>query len=103
MEGLRKRIANGADQLVEVGGEASGLIVLSVTGDLVCWTRYAGGVVTGGPKRRIKTIRAVMAWIEQAAKGAGCKQHRICGRDWSRLFPDYSPFEGFPNGMTKEL
>jgi hypothetical protein len=103
LEGLHKRLAEGTDSLVSVSGGASGLIVLQVTSDLVLWTRYAAGFVDGGPKQRVATMRQVVERLETVARQAGCKEHRICGRDWSRIFPDYRPFEGQRNGLSKEL
>jgi hypothetical protein len=103
LEGLHKRLAEGTDSLVGVSGEASGLIVIQVTTDLVLWTRYAAGFVAGGPKQRLRTIRQIAEHIETVAREAGCKEHRICGRDWSRILPDYRPFEGHRNGLSKEL
>lgn len=103
LEGLHKRLAEGADNLVSVSGEASGLIVLQVTTDLVLWTRYAAGFVEGGPKQRLRTLRHIVEHIETVAREVGCKEHRICGRDWSRILPDYRPFEGHRNGLSKEL
>lgn len=103
MEGLHKRLAEGTDSLVAVRGGAQGLIVLQVTSDLVLWTRYAAGFVSGGPKQRVATMRQVVERLETVAREAGCKEHRICGRDWSRILPDYRPFEGQQNGLSKEL
>jgi hypothetical protein len=103
LEGLHKRLAEGTDSLVAVSGEASGLIALQVTSDLVLWTRYAAGFVEGGPKQRLRTIREIVGHLETVARDAGCREHRICGRDWSRILPDYRPFEGHRNGLSKEL
>jgi hypothetical protein len=103
MEGLHKRLASGADSLLQITGPGRCLMVLEVTNDLVCWTKYLAGTIEGGPKARLETMRAAVAHIEKFAREAGCTAHRLCGRDWSAILPDYQPFDGHPNGLTKEL
>jgi hypothetical protein len=104
LEGLRKRLAAGADSLLEVAGPGHCLIVLEVSSDLVCWTKYLAGTIEGGPKARLAIMRQAIEHIEAVARAAGCTEHRLCGRDsWARILPDYRPFEGHPNGLTKEL
>ena len=103
MEGLHKRLAAGADSLFEISGPGRCLLVLEVASDLVCWTKYLAGTIEGGPKARVALIRAAVEHIETVAKAAGCTEHRLCGRDWARILPDYKPFEGLRNGLTKEL
>ena len=103
MEGLHKRLASGADSLLEITGPGRCLMVIEVASDLVCWTKYLAGTIEGGPKARMAIIRAAIEHIEAVAKAAGCTEHRLCGRDWARILPDYRPFDGHRNGLTKEL
>lgn len=103
LEGLHRRLESGADVLLEITGPGYCLLGLEVTSDLVCWTKYLAGHINGGPKARAEIIRSAVSHIENVAKAAGCTEHRICGRDWSRVLPSYSPFEGFRNGLKKEL
>lgn len=103
MEGLHKRLASGADGLLEVTGPGRCLMVIEVTDDLVCWTKYLAGTIEGGPKARIAIMREAVRQIETLARNAGCTEHRLCGRDWSAILPDYQPFDGHRNGLKKEL
>lgn len=41
--------------------------------------------------------------IETMAREAGCHELRIAGRDWSKIFNDYEPYEGPRNGIRKVL
>lgn len=93
----------GPDVLLRVTGDAHGFIVIEVTEGRALWTKYAGGKVHGGPKRRAEVMRAMAQHIEDMARQAGCIEHRICGRDWSFLLPEYEPFEGRTNGLRKGL
>lgn len=103
MEGLRKRLVEGADQLVEVTGPGRCLMVIRVSDELVCWTKYLSGHIEGGPKARLAIMRDVVRHLENVARDAGCTEHRLCGRDWSTILPDYEPFDGLRNGLKKEL
>lgn len=103
LETLRKRLLNGMDHLFELSGEARGYMALQLGDDLTCWIKCAAGHVEGGPKRRVQTIREIMAHIESVAKNAGCSEIKICGRDWSKVLTDYEPFDGFRNGISKRL
>lgn len=103
LEGLHNRLARGADGLLEITGPGRCLMVLEVTPDGVCWTKYLAGKIAGGPKTRVAIIRAAVAHLEKIAREAECTEHRLCGRDWSRLLPDYLPFEGQRNGLRKGL
>lgn len=105
LRGLYDRLQAGAALLFEASGDANGLWVISVVEDagLVAWTTAIVGVIDGGPKRRLRTMREAVGAIERVAREAGCKAHRICGRDYSRLFPDYRPYEGARNGLEKVL
>ncbi len=103
IEGLHRRLAAGAESLLEITGPGHCLMVIELTNDLVCWTKYLAGHIEGGPKARIAIIRTAIEHIEAVAKAAGCTEHRLCGRDWSRLLPGYEPFVGFRNGLRKGL
>ena len=103
MEGLHRRLLSGADSLLEITGPGRCLMVIEVTNELVCWTKYLAGTIEGGPKARIAIMRGAVAHIEKFARDAGCTAHRLCGRDWSTILPDYTPFDGHPNGLNKEL
>lgn len=103
MEGLHRRLASGADSLLRISGPGDCLMVIELTSDLVCWTKYLAGRIEGGPKARIAIMRGAVRHIETFAREAGCRAHRLCGRDWSAILPDYTPFDGHPNGLTKEL
>lgn len=102
-EGLRKRLEASSDHLFEIHGPGRCFVVLEVTGDFVCWTKFLGGRIAGGPKERLRVIRDAVAHIERVARDAGCKEHRLCGRDWRRILPDYLPVAGFPNELRKDL
>jgi hypothetical protein len=103
LEGLHKRLAAGADSLLEISGPGRCLMVIELTNDLVCWTKYLAGTIEGGPKARLAIMRGAVRHIETVARNAGCIEHRLCGRDWSAILPDYRPFDGHPNGLSKEL
>ena len=78
-------------------------MVIEVTDGLACWVKYVAGNITGGPKARVAVFRAVMARMEAVARDAGCTEIKLCGRDWSRILPDYSPCEGRLNCIRKGL
>jgi len=105
MRGLYERLSAGAAILFEVGEGAKGLWVVSVVEEdgLVAWTTAIAGRIDGGPKRRLAAMREALGAIENVARAAGCRAHRICGRDYSRLFPDYAPYAGARNGLEKVL
>ncbi len=103
LEGLHKRLANGTDRLLHISGPGEALMVIEVTGDLVCWVKYLAGRIAGGPKARVAIMRHAVARIEAVARSAGCLEIRLCGRDWSALLTDYAPFDGNRNGLRKAL
>lgn len=103
LDGLHKRLAEGAESLLEITGPGHCLMVVEVTNDLVCWTKYLGGHIEGGPKARIAIMRGVVRHLETHARAAGCTEHRLCGRDWSKILRDYQPFDGPRNGLRKVL
>lgn len=110
MEALRKRLTTpregstfGLDQLLRLSGEADCFMVIEVSDSLVFWIKGLAGAIHGGPKAKVRTIRGTVAFMEQMARGAGCREVRLCGRDWSKLLPDYEPFDGLRNGLRKVL
>lgn len=103
MEVLRQRLLNGMEWLFHITEGANCFIVLEIGPDLCCWVKCLAGSVEGGPKRRAMTIRRGMQHIEQVARDAGCTEIKLCGRDWSSIFPEYTPFDGFRNGIRKGL
>jgi len=103
MEGLHKRLASGADSLLAISGPGQCLMVIEVTSDLVCWTKYLAGSIEGGPKARIAIMRAAVRHLETVARDAGCIEHRLCGRDWQRILPEYTASDGHPNELRKVL
>jgi hypothetical protein len=106
LAGLYQRLINGSACLFEVNDGASGLWVISLAeeGDnLIAWTTAIAGRIDGGPKRRLAEMRHALRALERTLKIAGVKAHRMCGRDYSRLFPDYQPYAGARNGLQKEL
>ena len=101
--GLYGRFLDGTALLFEVGEGAQGLWVVSISDDdgLVAWTTAIAGQIEGGPKQRLASMRHAVAALETTLKQAGIKAHRICGRYWGRVLPDYTPFEGARNGLEK--
>ena len=103
MEGLHRRLASGADNLLEITGPGRCLMVIRVDDDLACWAKYLAGTIEGGPRARVSVMRAAVRHLEMVARDAGCSEIRLCGRDWQRILPDYEPFDGLRNGLKKEL
>lgn len=105
LHGLRKRLLERSALAFEVSEGAAGLWIVSLGEDdgLVAWTTAIAGKIEGGPKARVAAIRNAVAALENTLKQAGVKAHRICGRDWSAILPDYLPYAGARNGIEKEL
>lgn len=106
LEGLRQRLLGGSAMAfrVLVGGDGLWVVSADQEGpELILWTVAIAGRIEGGPKARLMAMRAALEAIEKTGRLAGCAAHRICGRDYSRLFPDYAPFEGARNGLEKRL
>jgi hypothetical protein len=86
------------------GGEA--MLVLETfeeDGRMICGVFQLEGRLQLPPKAWLRTIRNEMAKIERIAAAAGCAELRLRGRDWIRIFPNYEPWPGFPNGLRKRL
>jgi len=105
VQSLYDRLTQGSALLFEVEDGAQGLWVVTLDEDdgLVAWTTAIAGKIEGGPKARLSLIREAVGAIENVAKLAGCKAHRICGRDWNRILPEYTPFSGAKNGIERKL
>lgn len=103
--GLYGRLLDGSALIFEVSEGAQGLWVVSIVEDdgLVAWTTAIAGQIEGGPKQRLASMRHAVSALETTLKQAGVRAHRICGRDWSRILPSYTPFEGARNGLEKRL
>lgn len=72
-------------------------------GKLCCWACFIAGKVDGGPRQFLRTMREIMAGLEFHVKQAGCAEMRIGGRDWSRVFPDFSVADPATNELRKVL
>lgn len=70
---------------------------------VICGVLQLTGKVNLPPKAWVRFMRDELAKLEQVARNAGCKELRMAGRRWSRIFPDYSPLEGKTNGIRKVL
>jgi len=106
MDGLYGRLMDRSSLLFHGSDGAEGLLVVSVDdegGDLIASTIAIAGRFIGGPKARLGLMRQGIRAIEDVARIAGCKEHRIAGRDYSRFFSDYEPLHGPRNGLTKRL
>jgi hypothetical protein len=74
----------GAAHFVTWGGNVCGTDVPAL------WVLYAGGKVNGGPKRRLATMRAVLAEIEGHARAVGCAEVRVEDRPtWGVVLDGY--------------
>lgn len=89
------RVPNGMARLA--------LQVFEEDGRVICGIYHLEGHLFLRPKAWLRTMRAEMTRIEGLAKNAGCEELRLCGRDWSRIFPDYEPLGGLKNGLRKVL
>lgn len=102
---LYSRLIEQSALAFEVSDGAAGLWVVSLVDDdgLVAWTTAVTGKIDGGPKARLATIRSAVAALENTLIEAGVTAHRICGRDWSAILPEYTPYAGARNGIEKRL
>lgn len=106
LESVRKQLLNGSAVLFEVTHGGKGLWLVSLGDDggkLVAWTTAIAGSIDGGPKRRLAVMRHALNSLELVLRNSGVTSHRICGRDYSRMFPGYRPLAGSPNGLEKVL
>lgn len=70
---------------------------------LVCGITDLRGEINVRPKLWLRIVRDQLRQIEQFAKESGVSEIRLGGRNWSRVLPDYEPFEDIPNGLRKRL
>lgn len=106
VQSLYDRLMDGSSLLFEAADGAIGYWVVSLDMDgdeMIAWTTAIAGKISGGPKQRVETIRVAVNALEQTLVNAGVTAHRICGRDWSAVLPDYLPYEGARNGLEKRL
>ena len=111
VQSLYHRLINGTALLFRVSDGANGYWVVSLDSEvnqngvdeLIAWTTVIAGQIDGGPKRRLSVLREAIAVIENVARIAGCSAHRICGRDYSRVFQHYAPYSGAKNGLEVRL
>ena len=111
MPTLHSRLMSGRALLFQVSDGANGYWVVSLdsevnqngVNELIAWTTAIAGRIDGGPKSKVATIRHAVATLEAVLADAGVKAHRICGRDWSRVLPEYVPYDGARNGLERRL
>lgn len=85
---------------------ASGVIVLDVFEDdgMLCFgITQLVATIDYPPRRWLRLVRSAVDELSAWASSAGCKEIRMCGRDWSRIFPDFEPMSGLRNGLRKAL
>lgn len=96
METVRLKLFNGSMGLASVhvdNGAGLAVIEPGVFDDVFCcWMPYIAGKCKSGPKAWVRMMREAMASFEKSARDVGCLEMRIGGRDWSRVLPDYEPF-----------
>lgn len=83
-----------------------GLVTLEIyeeDGRRICGIHRIEGRLRLPPKQWLATMRAELAKIEDIARGAGCVEMRVAGRDWSRILTDYEPMPGIENRLRKRL
>lgn len=80
------------------------LEVFEEDGEAVCGLRWISGELVGGPKAVVRAIREELNKIEQIARSAGVVEMRHAGDEArARIFSDYEPCPGLPNGLRKRL
>lgn len=82
--------------------QASGVVVTEFVGD-VLWVPFVAGKSALGPKAFVAFMQKMMSQYEDMARKAGCNEIRICGRDWSWVFPDFNRDGDMPNELRKRL
>lgn len=91
-------LINGDMALFDIDIEnAKGIAVIEFgradDGQECCWIIYIAGKIAGKPREWVGRVRALMTYFETIARANACKQMRIEGRDWSRVFHDWTPVE----------
>lgn len=74
-------------------------------GVLICSIDQLDGHIDLPPRRWLSLVRGELSALENSARVAGCKEMRMAGRDWARIFPDYLQFKpaNNSNGLRKIL
>lgn len=67
---------------------------------MICAVYQLEGTIKAQPKAWLKIVRSELQTLERIARDAGCRELRMAGRDWSRIFPDY---EKHPLGAGKNV
>lgn len=88
--------------VVSVPDSGSGVVVTEIMGRTL-WIPFMAGNSPLGPKAFTAFMRKMMAQYEDMARKAGCNEIRICGRDWSWVFPDWERDGDMPNELRKKL
>lgn len=91
---------------INIEGVGCVAMILEVYGSgdhMVCGIYQMCGHIHVPPKHWLHVVRNEMRKIEQMAKDSGVAEMRVAGRNWSRVLPDYEPFDEIPNGLRKRL
>lgn len=88
-------------------GDIDGALVTAVGPTLdsaarCLWLLYAAGTVSGGPRARLKAMRALLGEFEQMAMDDGCTEVRFEGRKGWAVFKDYHP-TGHPRHEMRKV
>jgi len=106
MQDVYDRLMSGHFHLLECAGEeGQGLLVIHVfaEGDLTsCYASYIAGKAAS-PRKLIPAMRSIMTQFETHCRDAGVHQIYIGGRDWRRVFPDFTPADDVPGRLRKVL
>ena len=97
-------LTSGRSEAFWIGHQyAKGVGVTTTEGD-VCWLNYVGGTMTSSPRQFIRAARIVVHDLADLARGQGCTELRLGGRNWSRVFPEWEHFDPqYPNRIRKLL
>jgi hypothetical protein len=86
-----------------MGAAALILEIYEEDGRVICGIYQMAAKIDLPPKQWLHLVRSGMAFVEQKARESGATEMRVAGRDWSRVLPDYEPFDGVKNGLRKVL
>lgn len=92
MGDLMRALSSGEFALYDVDLHgAKGVIVVEINQGAVntLWVRYVSGRISGPPRVWIGRVKALQIYFEGIARQMGCTEIRVCGRDWSRILPDW--------------
>jgi hypothetical protein len=99
-------LSGQCEAAIVASDDVRGVIVTEICqldGHKVCWISYVAGQVDASPRVWLKIMRDGIRQLEDLARGAGCAETRIGGRDWSRILPGYERFDDEPNRLRKVL